>query len=178
MSTTRRQALAAGAGIAALAAAPLARAADPQRERALRAARAAVAGTQRAAVGLEAIGNSDVLREDHVETLRLLLDHTRAHVRVLEEFYEGASGEDRPLPPTRNQIEGLDDLGDEREALRLALGLEEEAVAAQLDAIRLYRNPVFLRLVTGVMGTTAQHLVLLRQLLGTEPVPAAFERGA
>jgi hypothetical protein len=35
-----------------------------------------------------------------------------------------------------------------------------------------------LRLIAGAMGTDAQHLVMLRGLLGEEPVPAAFERGA
>jgi hypothetical protein len=174
---TRREALAA-AGAAALAAAPLARAADPDRERAIRAARAAVAGEQRAAVAFEAIANSDVLGEENVETMRVLLDHTRAHVRVLERLFASQTGEDRPPPPTRTQIAGLDDLSGERDAFRLALGLEEEAIAAHLDAIRLYRNPLMLRLIAGAMGTDAQHLVMLRQLLGEEPAPAPFERGA
>lgn len=177
MRATRRQILAA-AGAASLTAAPLARAADPDRERAIRAARAAVAGEQRAAVGLEAIANSDVLGEDRIETMRVLLDHTRAHVSVLEKLFVSQTGEDRPLPPTRTQIPGLDDLDGEREALRLALRLQEEAVAAHLDAIRLYRNPLMLRLIAGAMGTDAQHLAMLRSLLGEEPVPAAFERGA
>jgi hypothetical protein len=35
-----------------------------------------------------------------------------------------------------------------------------------------------LRLIAGAMGTDAQHLVLLRELLGEPPVPAPFERGA
>jgi hypothetical protein len=34
-----------------------------------------------------------------------------------------------------------------------------------------------LRLIAGAMGTDAQHLVLLRSLLGLRPVPEAFERG-
>lgn len=177
MRATRRQVLVA-AGAAPLAAAPLARAADPDRERGLRAARAAVAGEQRAAVGLEAITNSDVLGEENVEAMRVLLDHTLAHVRVLEKLYAAQSGEERPLPPTRTQIEGLDDLTGEREALRLALRLEEQAIASHLNAIRVYRNPTMLRLIAGAMGTDAQHLVMLRQLLGEDPVPGPFERGA
>jgi hypothetical protein len=177
MRTTRREALAA-AGAAALVATPLARAADPDRERAIRAAAAAVAGEQRAAVAFEAIANSDVLGEENVESMRVLLDHTRAHVRVLEKLFESQTGQDRPRPPTRTQIAGLDSLRSEREALRLALRLEDEAIAAHLDAIRLYRNPAMLRLIAGAMGTDAQHLAMLRALLGDEPVPAPFERGA
>jgi rubrerythrin len=182
---TRRQALAlAGAAPVALAgAAPLAlaaraRAADPDRERAIRAVRSAVSGEQATAVAFEAIANSDVLEEEHVETMRVLLDHAKAHVAALEDLFEAQTGEDAPLAPTRTTIDGLDDLRDERDALALALRLEQEAIAAYLDAVRLYRNPGMIRLIAGAMGTDAQHLVMLRELLGQRPVPEPFERGA
>jgi hypothetical protein len=174
---TRRQALAA-AGAAPLAAALPARAADPDRERAERAARAAVAGEQATAVAFEAIANSDVLREDHVETMRVLLGNAKAHVGALERLFQAQTGDDPPLPPTRTAIDGLDDLSGERDALQVALRLEREAIAAHLDAVRLYRNPAMLRVIAGAMGTDAQHLVLLRSLLGQRPVPEPFERGA
>jgi rubrerythrin len=174
---TRRELLAA-AGAASLAAAPVARAADPERERAKRAVRAAVAGEQTTAVAFEAIANSDVIGEDHVEIMRVLLDHAKVHSTELENLYAKLTGEDKPLPPTRTQIRGLGHLRDERAALRLALRLEEEAIAAHLDAVRLYRNPSMLRLIAGALGTDAQHLVLLRALLGEPPVPRPFERGA
>jgi hypothetical protein len=174
--TTRRQVLGA-AGALPLAAAVPARAEDPERERAERAVRAAVSGEQTTAVAFEAIANSDVLGEDHVETMRVLLDHAKAHVTALEKLYEAQTGEDAPLAPTRTRIDGLDDLRGEHDALRLALRLEQEAIAAHLDAVRLYRNTAMLRLIAGAMGTDAQHLALLRSLLGLRPVPEAFERG-
>ena len=178
MRATRRQALAA-AGAASLAAAASARAADdPERERAERALRTAVGGEQTTAVAFEAIANSDVLREEHVETMRVLVDHAKAHATALEDLYEKQTGEDPPLPPTRTKIPGLDALSSQRQALELALRLEEEAIALHLDAVRLYRNPTMLRLIAGAMGTDAQHLVLLRQLIGVRPVPEPFERGA
>ena len=178
MRTTRRQALAA-AGTASLAAAAPARAADdPDRARAERALRAAVAGEQTTAVAFEAIANSDVLREDHVETMRVLLGHAKAHAAALVDLYERQTGEDPPLPPTRTKIPGLDALDGQRQALELALRLQEEAIALHLDAVRLYRNPTMLRLIAGAMGTDAQHLVMLRQLIGRRPVPEPFERGA
>ena len=176
MRATRRELLVAVAA-APLAAVP-ARAADPDRERALRAVRGAIAGEQTTAVAFEAIANSDVLGEDHVETMRVLLDHAKAHVAALEKLFKSQSGEDPPLAPTRTQIDGLEDLRREREALRLALELQAEAIGAHLDAIRLYRNPAMLRLIAGAMGTDSQHLVMLRSLLAREPVPEPFERGA
>jgi hypothetical protein len=174
---TRRQLLVA-AGAAPLAAAVPARAADPDRERAIRAVRSAVAGEQTTAVAFEAIANSDVLGDDHVETMRVLLEHAKAHVAALEKLFEAQTGDDPPLAPTRTTIDGLDDLRGERDALRLALKLQQQAIGAHLDAIRLYRNPAMLRLIAGSMGTDAQHLVLLRTLVGARPVPAPFERGA
>ena len=183
MRATRRQALAA-AGAAAVAggAAALTGTAgaqeDRERERAKRAVRAAVQAEQATAVAFEAIANSDLIGAENVETMRVLIDHARAHAAALEELYEAQTGEDRPLPPTRTKIPGLDALGGRRQALELALRLEEEAIARYLDAIRLYRNTAMLRLIAGAMGTDAQHLVLLRGLLGREPVPEPFERGA
>jgi hypothetical protein len=175
---TRRQALAAAAGTSLAAALPARAADDPDRERAERAVRDAIAGEQTTAVGFEAIANSDVLGEDKVEAMRVLLDHAKAHVAALEKLFEAQIGDDPPLAPTRTQIDGLDDLGGERDALRLALELAEKGIAAHLDAVRLYRNPSMLRLIAGAMGTDAQHLVILRSLLGDEPVPEPFERGA
>ncbi|MDQ3934596.1 MAG: ferritin-like domain-containing protein, partial [Actinomycetota bacterium] len=154
-----------------------ARAADPDSERGERAFRAAVRGEQTTAVAFEAIANSDQLREEHVETMRVLLDHAKAHVDALAELFEKQTGDDAPLAPNRSEIEGLDGLRGQRPALRLALRLTEEAIALHLDAVRLRRNTAMLRLVAGAMGTDAQHLVLLRSLLGEEPVPLPFERG-
>jgi rubrerythrin len=180
MSTTRRElVLGAGALAGGGALAGAARAAeDPARARARRAVRAALQAEQATAVAFEAIANSDLIGDDEVETMRALLDHARAHASALEDLYEAQTGEDPPLPPTRTKIPGLDALSSRREALELSLRLEEEAIARYLDAIRLYRNTAMLRLIAGAMGTDAQHLVLLRELLGREPVPAPFERGA
>lgn len=177
MRATRRHVLAAAAA-APLAAATPARAEDPDRERAKRAVRSALSAEQATAVAFEAIANSDRLGDENVETMRVLLDHAKAHVTALEDLYERQTGEDPPLAPTRTKIPGLDALSGERQALRLAARLEGEAIARYLDAIRLYRNPTMLRLIAGAMGTDAQHLVLLRALLGEPPVPAPFERGA
>lgn len=179
MKTTRRQIIAAVGTLplTATVAAP-ARAADPDRERAIRAVRTAVSGEQATAVAFEAIANSDVLAEEHVETMRVLLDHAKVHVAALEDLFEAQTGEDPPLAPTRTTIDGLDDLRDERDALVLALRLEQEAIGAHLDAVRLYRSTTMLKLIAGVMGTDAQHLVMLRELLGQRPVPEPFERGA
>ena len=179
VSLTRRGLLAAAGTLPLTAAVAVpANAADPDRERAVRAVRSAVSGEQTTAVAFEAIGNSDVLAKEHVETMRVLLDHAKAHVAELEDLFEAQTGEDAPLAPTRTTIDGLDDLRDERDALVLALRLEQEAIGAHLDAVRLYRNPTMIKLIAGAMGTDAQHLVMLRELLGQRPVPEPFERGA
>jgi hypothetical protein len=51
-------------------------------------------------------------------------------------------------------------------------------VGAYLRSIHDLSDANVLRTVAGAMGTDGQHLVVLRQAAGEEPVPRAFERGA
>ncbi|HEX8066079.1 MAG TPA: ferritin-like domain-containing protein [Thermoleophilaceae bacterium] len=173
---SRRAALAAAAAAPA-AALPLAARAATDAERERRALRAAVAGEQRSAVAFEAIANGDLLGEEATAAIRVLLDHAKAHVAALEPVFRAQTGEKPPLAPSRTAIPGLTGLRGGRDALRLAARLEERAIAAHLDAVRLSRNSALLKLIAGSMGSDAQHLVLIRQLLGDDPVPAPFERG-
>jgi hypothetical protein len=176
--TTRRQVLA-GAALAlpVLAAPARAQDQDERRERERRAVRASVAAEQAAAVAFEAIANNELLNERQSVTIRLLLDHAKAHAAELEEAFEAQLGEDPPLAPRRTRIPGLARVRTAREALGLAARIEEAVIATHLDSVRLTRNSTLLKLICGSTGTGAQHLVVLRQLLGQDPAPAPFERG-
>jgi ferritin-like protein len=176
---TRRQALAGGAAAALTAAAP-ARAAsadDERRDRERRAVSDAVAAEQATAVAFEAIANGDFLDEHQAGTMRILLDQAKAHATGLADLFEKTTGEDAPLPPRRTEIPDLSRVHTGGGALRLAERISAAAIATHLDAIRLTRNSAVLKLIAGAMGTDAQHLVMLRQLLGQDPAPAPFERG-
>lgn len=139
--------------------------------------RDSVAAEQASAVAFEAIANSDVLDERAAAAMRVLLDHAKTHATVLADAFERAAGEDPPLPPRRAEIPGVKGIRGRRGALRLAERIEDAVIATHLDTVRLTRNSSVLKLVGGAMGTDAQQLVMLRQLLGEDPAPAAFERG-
>jgi hypothetical protein len=139
--------------------------------------RDSVAAEQASAVAFEAIANSDVLDEGAAATMRVLLDHSKTHATVLADAYERATSEDPPLPPRRAEIPGVKGIRTRRGALRLAERIEDAVVATHLDTARLTRNSTILKLVGGAMGTDAQHLVMLRELLGEHGAPDAFERG-
>jgi rubrerythrin len=86
-----------------------------------------------------------------------------------------------PSPPTGpGQVPGLERAlaGDRRTILTFAVALENAAVAAYGDALRKLRDPRLLSPIVSILGNEGQHLAVLRQALGTQPVPGPFERGA
>jgi hypothetical protein len=172
--TTRRQALAGGAALAASAALPsLARAADPDEERAEAALVAVLDVEQTAEVAYEAIANAGVL----TDVLRAFLDHEHQHVEQMQAALD-ALGADAPIPPRRTEIPGLAAATRGRAAAaRFAIGLEERAIAAYQRAIRDILDPNAMKTAAGAMGTDAQQLVVLRGIAGAPLVPHAFERG-
>jgi hypothetical protein len=139
---------------------------------------AAVAGEQAAMVAFEAIANSGVLDHAATATMRVLLAHARVHVDTLGQGMTDELGQDPPLAPKRTEIAGLAGLRRPEQALRLALRLEQRAIAAHLGAVQKTHDAVLLKAFAGIVGSDAQSLVLLRRLLREDPVPAALERGA
>jgi hypothetical protein len=178
---TRREALAraAAAGLAPLAAAPVAHGLtlDEVRHLEREAVGAAVRAEQLAAVAFGAIAGGGVLDDRNTATMRILLDHATEHAELLAKAYEETLGDDPPLAPRRAEIPGLDGSHDQRSYLRFAVRIEERAIAAHIAAVQRTRKAQLLKLIAGVVGSDAQALVLLRQLLGRRAVPSAFERG-
>ncbi|MEA2375131.1 MAG: hypothetical protein QOD53_1594 [Thermoleophilaceae bacterium] len=151
---------------------------DERKKQEKAAVAAAVAGEQVTMVAFEAIANSTLL--DHVASaaMRVMLDHAKVHADTLGQAMKDQLGEDPPLPPKRTQIRGLLELRRREDALRLAMRLEQRAIAGHLAAVQKTHDAVILKATAGILGSDGQHLVLLRQLLGQEPLPSAFERGA
>jgi hypothetical protein len=59
----------------------------------------------------------------------------------------------------------------------LALGLEEAGLGACLEAQAVLADPRQALIVGSIATGNAQHLVVLRELLGRDPLPRAFETG-
>ena len=174
MSTTRRQAL---AGAALLAAAPSAFAKAPPKEITQATLRAALELEQTAIVAYEAIANTGMLSSRATAALREFQDQDRQHAQQLATALQKL-GAKPPIPPRRADIPGLTAVRDERAAARFAITLELRTIAAYSRAVYEVPDSNLVRTMAGAMGTDGQQLVVLRQLLGTEPVPVAFETGA
>ena len=61
--------------------------------------------------------------------------------------------------------------------LRFAIGLEEVAIAAYVDAVPRLSSPDLRATVSQIATNEAEHLSVLRQALGREPAPQAFVTG-
>lgn len=137
----------------------------------------ALSAEQATKVAFEAIANSGVLDDRTTATMRVLLDHATQHADLMAQTYTSELGQEAPLPPTRTSIPGLARVRTQPDALRLAEQLERRAIGAHVAAVRRTHNAQLVKLIAGVVGSDAQNLVLLRQLLHEPAVPAAFERG-
>lgn len=62
----------------------------------------------------------------------------------------------------------------QNDVLRFAAGLEKGAVSAYLGAVPVFDNRDLARAAASILGNEAQHWTVLLQVLGENPVPAAF----
>ena len=65
-------------------------------------------------------------------------------------------------------------LKNEADVLRFAAKLESGAVSAYLGAVPVFDNRDLSRAAASILGDEAMHWAILRQVLGEDPVPAAF----
>jgi rubrerythrin len=65
----------------------------------------------------------------------------------------------------------------QRQVAAFAIQLETMAVAAYYDAAKQLRQAHLLETTAQIMANEGQHLAVLRQALGKDPAPHAFERG-
>lgn len=173
MSTTRREALAGAAATTLALYAPARALADAKQDLSKASLTVVLQLEQTALVAYEAIANAGIL----APLLREFLDQDRQHADQLSSALQ-SMGAKPPIPPRRTDIPGLARATSSRPAAaRFAIGLELRTIAAYQGAVRNVTDSNLLRTCAGAMGTDAQQLVVLRQLVGQDPVPRAFETG-
>jgi rubrerythrin len=88
-------------------------------------------------------------------------------------------GHPPPKPRSARDVPGLAAAldGGRTAILRFAVALEETAVAAYYQSQRSLEDRRLISDTARIIGTESQHLAVLREVLGSDPVPAAFERG-
>lgn len=68
----------------------------------------------------------------------------------------------------------VDRLKSQSDVLHFAAGLEKGAISAYLGAVPLFGDKALAQVAASILGDEAMHWAVLRQVLGEDPVPAAF----
>lgn len=113
------------------------------------------------------------LKGSTLQIAKGFLEQEQAHIDALTTAIKDAGG-------TPNRAKSAYDfpvLRSQRDALRFAVGLENTAVAAYIDALpRLTKNELR-GTASAILTTEAEHMSVLREALGQPPVPRAFVTG-
>jgi rubrerythrin len=130
---------------------------------------------QTAVVAYDAALESGLLRQPLAELARRFRGQEREHANALTAALEDLDRK-APRPPTPEQV-GLGRLEGQDDVLRFLIELENMTVVAYIDVQRRLEDEALLRTVAQIMANEGQHLVVLREALGNDPVPDAFEAG-
>jgi hypothetical protein len=127
-------------------------------------------------VAYDTAAERGLVRRSLEHTASLFRDQQREHADALADALEKL-GATVPDPPSAARVRGLGDLKGESDFLRFAIELEDTIVMTYIDAQRKLKDDALLRTCAQIMANAGQHLVVLRQSLGEDPVPGAFEAG-
>jgi rubrerythrin len=101
------------------------------------------------------------------------------HAAGLSEALRNRGGHLPPKPRSARDVPGLPAAlsGGRRAILLYAVALEETAVTAYYEAARNLHDPRLLSDAARIIGNESQHLAVLREALGQDPVPSASVGG-
>lgn len=116
------------------------------------------------------------LLKSSASAAELFRSQKRQHAAALTALLEGLGGT-VPAPPRPEDLPGLSEVKTEPQFLSFAVGLENNSIAASIDALMNVGATQTYRPITEIMANDGQHLVVLRQALGSNPVPSAFPSG-
>jgi ferritin-like protein len=104
-------------------------------------------------------------------------DQERTHAELLIRALTKIGGKPKPAPRT-SDVPGLTQPQNREEYLHFLVGSENQLVAAFFEGQKLLGAPNLLTLVAQISGNVGQHLVVLRQALGADPLPSALPSGS
>ena len=100
-------------------------------------------------------------------------EHARALAAMLEDLGSGGRGAEKRVG-SRADSSGVAGVETQRELLDRLIALEEELLGAWNEAAERLRGAAVLRTGAQIACSGAQHLVVLRQQAGRDPIPRAF----
>ncbi|MEO8157139.1 MAG: ferritin-like domain-containing protein [Betaproteobacteria bacterium] len=130
-------------------------------------------GAEREAVAAYQLGADSGLLELGVKAVALKFQgHHKAHADLLAATVSKLGG--RPVAGLKQYNFPVEKLKNQTDVLRFAAQLEQGAVTAYLGAVPAFGNRDLARAAASILGDEAMHWAVLRQVLGEDPVPAAF----
>jgi rubrerythrin len=112
-------------------------------------------------------------------TFRGFGQQAQRHADALAQGLRRLGGRVPAGPRRAAEVPGLTEAVQRGQAatVSFALELEDSLVAYYYDALGKLRDPGVVSTAASIMANEGQHLVVLREALGTEPLPDAFETG-
>jgi rubrerythrin len=98
--------------------------------------------------------------------------HHKAHADALAGTVKKMGG--KPVEAKSKYDFPVDKLKNQSDVLQFAAGLEKGAVSAYLGAVPTFADRELAKVAASILGDEAMHWAVLRQVLGEQPVPAAF----
>ena len=129
-----------------------------------------------AVAAYEAALQSGLLDRRVRAVVELFHRHEREHADALSAALKAMGGAP-PTAPEPKVLAPMQRVRTQAGLLQFAIALETMAIAGYHDAQRKLRDPTLLQTGSQIMAGEGQHLVVLRQTLGRNPVPHAFETG-
>lgn len=113
------------------------------------------------------------LRGERLAIVKDFLEQEQAHADALSETIRDLDGK----PNRAKRDYDFPVLRTEADVLRLALDLENTAIAAYIDALPKFSDKALRSTASSIITIEAEHLTVLRDALGRQPVPGAFVVG-
>lgn len=130
-------------------------------------------GAEREAVAAYQLGADSGLLEPGIKAVALKFQgHHKAHADLLAATVSKLGG--HPVEAKKKYDFPTENLKNQSDVLRFAAQLEQGAVSAYLGAVPVLGNRDLARAAASILGDEAMHWAVLRNVLGEDPVPAAF----
>jgi rubrerythrin len=109
-------------------------------------------------------------------TAALFAKQEQEHVDALVTALKGLNGV-APAAPLPTDIPGFTEIQTAQDALTFCVGIENQEIAHYVDGVKKLVDPNYMKTFAQIVPSQGQHLVVLRQALGTDPMPVPLPTG-
>lgn len=117
---------------------------------------------------------SGLLQKSILDVAVKFQGHHKAHAQVLASTIEKLGGKAVIAKSSAEYAFPVDQLKSQSDVLQFAAGLEKGASSAYLGALPKFHNKELISAAGSILGDETMHWAILLNVLGEDPVPAAF----